>query len=121
MSHGTQKSARDHHIFVVFKSQPSVSGEELKSLLFGTEDPTIAYSERDRMNRERTATEQHNDLICFKLEKIPMLSRRRSRHPFMRGQQKEMFNPDEFEKDGNVNLDVVKPRGRIHTKTKTHV
>lgn len=115
MPNSTQPKAAERYTFIVYRSQPNALNQELKSILFATDDPTIAYGERDRLNEERTPKERYTDNISYRLEKIPMLSRRKSRHPFMRGQgQRDLFNPEDFEKNGNVDHDVPKARGRIH-------
>lgn len=111
MTRGSQHR-REHFIFVIYRATLNQINEEVKTLLFATEDPTIAHSECDRLNHGRTSQERYSGGITFKIEKIPLLSRRKSRHPFMRGQQHELFNPDEYEKDGNVDVEF-KMRGKI--------
>jgi len=111
MSHATQ-NRREHFIFVVYRGTLNQINQEVKTLLFATEDPTVAHSECDRLNDERTHNERYSSGISYRVEKIPLLSRRKSRHPFMRGQQRELFNPDEHEKDGNIDPEF-KTRGRI--------
>lgn len=111
MTHGTQ-NRREHFIFVVYRGTLNQINQEVKTLLFATEDPTVAHSECDRLNDERTSQERYSGGITYKIEKIPLLSRRKSRHPFMRGQQRELFNPDDHEKDGNTDPEF-KMRGKI--------
>lgn len=111
MTHCTQ-NRREQFIFVVFRATLNQIGQEIKTLLFATEDPTVAHSECDRMNNERTSQERYGGGITYRIEKIPLLLRRKSRHPFMRGQQRELFNPDDHEKDGNTDTEF-KMRGRM--------
>lgn len=113
MSHGTNtQNRREHFIFVVFRATLNSINQEVKTLLFATEDPTVAHAECDRLNDQRTSTERYSGGISYKIEKIPLLSRRKSRHPFMRGQQRELFNPEDLDKDGNVDPEF-KMRGKI--------
>ena len=111
-------------IFVVYKAKPIHEGSqvELKALLFATEDPILANSEKDRINNERTSYERHTECITYRVEPLPILSRRKTRHPFMRGQnQRGLFDPELHEKDGNVAESVTQPeiktRGRLTRRT----
>lgn len=121
-------NARDQKTFVVYKSYPFADGNpnEVKVLLFATGDPVLANSERDRLNESRTSQEIYNQGLKYKVEPLPVLSRRKTRHPFMRGQnQRGLFDPETMEKDGNVDdgsdfsadRDVeAKTRGRLHRR-----
>lgn len=114
MTNSTAKTP-ERYTFVVYRSQPNALNQQLKSLMFATEDPTIAYGERDRLNSELTPKERYTDAVTYVVEKIPVLARRKSRHPFMRGQgQRDMFDPQTVEKNGNIDPDYhQKSRGRI--------
>lgn len=93
---------RENFAYVVIKTFPNVLGQEQRSLMFATEDSVIAGTECSRLNDLRTTQQRYTEGVLYKIEKIPMLSRRKSRHPFMRGGQRELFNEGAYEKDGNV-------------------
>lgn len=120
-------ASRDHDVYVVYKSSLTTINTECKVLMFVTEDPIFADREVKRLNSEMSTTDRYNNSACFKFEKLRMLSRRKTRHPFMRGAREDVFNPDEVEKDGNINFEapssvrisaneptvsVKRPRGR---------
>ena len=117
---------REQKTFVVYKSYPFADGsnKEAKILLFATNDPVLAHSERDRLNEGRTSFEIYTEGLKYKVEPLPVLSRRKTRHPFMRGQnQRGLFDPDKMEKDGNVDdgsdqesHGAEKTRGRLHRR-----
>ena len=105
----TQRSER--FTFVVYKATKNSQGQELKNLQFVAEDPTIAYGECNRLNDSRSAADRYSAEVEYKVEKLPLISRRKTRHPFIRTGQKELFNPEQHEKDGNV--DESKIRGKF--------
>ena len=123
-------NAKEQKIFVVYKSF-CTDGPETKVLLFATEDPVLAKSECDRLNGERTAREIHTQGLKYKVEPLRVLSRRKTRHPFMRGQnQRGLFDPDSMDKDGNTDDGFhgssfggstdVKTRGRLNHRETFH-
>ena len=124
-------NSREQKTFVVYKSYPFVDGNpaEVKVLLFVTDDPVLANAERDRLNESRTSQEIYTQGLKYKVEPLPVLSRRKTCHPFMRGQnQRGLFDPETMEKDGNVADDScfrgreveVKTRGRLHRHDKAY-
>ncbi len=119
-------NARDPKIFVIYKATPIPAGyqgdqKEIKVLLYATEDPVLANSERDRLNSGRSTDEIYTQRMTYKVEPLPLLSRRKTRHPFMRGQnQRGLFDPETMDKDGNTDDGhnacpqvEVKTRGRL--------
>ena len=70
MAHGTQ-NRREHFIFVVYRGTLNQTNQEAKTLLFATEDPTVAHSECDRLNDERTSQERYSGGITYRIEKNP--------------------------------------------------
>ena len=92
---------RENFSFVIIKTVPNILGQELKTVLFTTDDLTFAKRECARLTDELDSHQRYHDLVQYHFEKVPKITPRKSRHPFMRGMQRDFFNGDEIEKDGN--------------------
>ena len=68
MTHVAQ-NRREQFIFVVYRGTLHQINQEVKTLLFATEDPTVAHGECDRLNAERSSQERHSGGITYKVEK----------------------------------------------------
>jgi hypothetical protein len=105
----TRSDRFDTFTYVVYRTMLNPIGQELKSIMFVTDDETFANDECGRFSEQLSIREQRQG-VAFKAEKVPVISRRKSRHPYLR--RNSGFDIADFEKNGNV-AEPPKMRGRI--------
>jgi len=86
-------------VMVIFKSQTGIGVEKVKTPLFVTDDAVFAKNECARLNADLSPRDRQQE-VTFGFEKIPFITKRKSKHPFMRAKRAALV-PEMFEKNGN--------------------